>query len=66
MEKDEIIKTINDVENKSNKSLFDTLSILFEEYQKTKMLIIDLTLHLENIEESYNKINSEIKKRLKK
>jgi hypothetical protein len=29
-------------------------------------LIIDLTRHMENVESSYNKVNKEIEKRIKK
>lgn len=63
MTKDEIIEIANDVENKSNKDLIQSLYLLSEEFEKTKTLIIDLTRHLDSIESIYNKINNEIKKR---
>lgn len=65
MEKDKIIDVIDDVTNKSNKDLFNTLEQLSNEFENTKQLIIDLTRHLESIEDSYNKVNREIEKRTK-
>ena len=49
MEKEKIIEIINDVENKSNKDLFITVNELYEEFEKTKQLIVDLTRHMESI-----------------
>lgn len=66
MEKEKIIEIINDVENKSNKDLFITVNELYEEFEKTKKLIVDLTRHMESIEQSYNRVNKEIEKRVKK
>ena len=66
MEKEKIIEIINDVENKSNKDLFITVDELYEEFEKTKQLIVDLTRHMESIEQSYNRVNKEIEKRVKK
>jgi len=39
---------------------------LFNEFNKTKEMIIDLTRHLDSIEISYNKVNNELKNRFKK
>jgi hypothetical protein len=66
MDKEKIIEVSNDVENKSNKDLFLVVNELYEEYDKTKELIITLTNHLENVEIVYNKVNDEIAKRLNK
>jgi predicted transcriptional regulator len=63
MEKEKIVNIIDDVSNKSNKDLFLTLEQLSNEFENTKQLIIDLTRHLESIEDSYNKVNKEIEKR---
>jgi predicted transcriptional regulator len=65
MDKNKIIEVIDDVTNKSNKDLFTTLEQLSTEFENTKQLIIDLTRHLESIEDSYNKVNREIEKRTK-
>jgi hypothetical protein len=65
MEKDKIIDVVDDVTNKSNKDLFTALEKLSIEFENTKQLIIDLTRHLESIEDSYNAVNREIEKRTK-
>jgi hypothetical protein len=61
-----IIEVSNDVENKSNKDLFSSLETLSIEFEKTKSLIIDLTRHLELVEDMYDTINKEIGKRTRK
>ena len=66
MEKNKLIEIVTDVENKSNKDLFSALSLLSEEFEKTKQLIVDLTRHLDLVEEHYNIVNKEIEKRTKK
>ena len=63
MDKDKIIEVIKNVEDKSNKDLFLVVNELYTEYEKTKQLIIDLTRHLDAVEDLYNKVNNEIKKR---
>lgn len=63
MDKEKILEITSNVQNKSNKDLFETLSILSEEFEKTKQLIIDLTRHMDSIEILYNKVNNEIKNR---
>lgn len=66
MDVSKIIEISNDVENKSNKDLFSSLDLLHEEFEKTKILIVDLTRHLELVESMYNNINKEIGKRTRK
>ena len=51
--------------NKPNKIILNEMSLLKEEFEKTKALLINLTHHLDNVENSYNKLNEEIKKRNK-
>jgi hypothetical protein len=58
MEKEKIIEVINNVEDKSNKDLFEVINILYQEHEKTK--------HLDGIEESYKKVEKEVNKRIKK
>jgi len=45
--------------------LIECRDSLLDEFEKTKELIVNLTRHLEAIEEYYNVINNEIGKRLK-
>ena len=66
MENKKIIDIANDVTNKSNKDLFAALNELYVEFEKTKDLVINLTRHLEGVEELYNKVKDEIEKRIKK
>jgi uncharacterized membrane protein YgaE (UPF0421/DUF939 family) len=66
MDLEKLISVVEDVENKSNKDLFDAQNILIEEFDKTKQLILDLTKHLESVETLYDKVNNEIGKRIKK
>jgi hypothetical protein len=63
---EKLIDVAKDYENKSNKDLFDAVNILYEEYEKTKEIIIELTKHLDNVEYYYNKVNDEVGKRLNK
>jgi hypothetical protein len=65
MEKEKIIEIIEDIENKSNKDLFETSDFLYGEFNNTKELIISLTRHMDTVEEMYNKVSSEIEKRSK-
>ena len=66
MEKEKILEISQDVENKPNKELFLAVEFLVDEFEKTKELIIDLTRHLEGIENLYNSVNDELKKRTKR
>jgi hypothetical protein len=65
MEKDQIVEVIENLEDKSNKDLFDVADLLYNEFENTKELIISLTRHMDTVEEMYNKVNSEIEKRSK-
>lgn len=63
MEKEKLIDIATDVKNKSNGDLFLAEKELFEEFEKTKTLIVDLTRHMESISDLYNNVNTEIGKR---
>lgn len=65
MEKEKLESILNDIKNKSNKDLFDAEEFLFNEFEKTKALIIDLTKHIDIIEEFHRKIMEEIENRKK-
>ena len=66
MDKEKILEIANDVENKSNKDLFAVEQELYDEFEKTRELILDLTDHLDSIENLYHKVNEELEKRSKK
>ena len=66
MDKEKLIEIANDTENKSNKDLTNALTDLTTEFEKTKDLIIGLTRHLDVVSELYDKVNTELNKRIKK
>ena len=66
MEKEKIINIAKNVTDKSNKDLFLVETVLYDEFQKTRELILDLVTHLDNVETLYNNVNSEIEKRTRK
>jgi|TARA_B100001758_G_C18021935_1_gene408540 hypothetical protein len=52
-----------DYKNKPNKEILDVMQVLKKEFDKTKQILIDLTLHIEDVEKKFNMLNNEIKKR---
>ena len=48
---------------KSNDEILNTMRVLRDEFNKTKKIIMDLTLHLEDMEKKFNLLNDEIGKR---
>jgi len=64
METKDIIEIAKNANDKSNKDLVECRDILFTEFEKTKQLILDLTRHLDTVQEYYEIINTEIGKRL--
>ena len=46
-----------------NKTILIEMSKLKEEFDKTKSLVINLTTHLDSVENRYNLLNNEMKKR---
>ncbi len=57
------IEVINDPSSSSNSELTLALDIINNDYETTKDTIIKLTYHLDSLEENYNKILKEYKKR---
>jgi hypothetical protein len=64
MDKDKIIEIVQNVKDKSNKDLIESRNVLADEYEKTKTLIVDLTRHLEIVEDYYNTVNNEVGNRM--
>jgi len=54
-----IKEIIDDYKNKSNNDLLKALEFLSEDFEFTKTTIIELTTHLENVENLYNKLFEE-------
>lgn len=65
MDTQRLIDIANDVENKSNNDLLVAANELYDEFENTKQLIIDLTKHLDGVESLYIKVNKEIENRHK-
>lgn len=60
MDINELKDIVENVQNKPNKALLESRDFLFDEFNKTKELIIDLTHHLDAVESWYNAVNKEI------
>ena len=55
---------MENLENTPNKKILDRMVFLKSEFDKTKQLIIDLTLYLDSVENEYGELNNEMKKRM--
>lgn len=54
---------ISDLENSSNKEVSEALDFLKNDFEETKNMLIDLSNHLDNIENLYNSVLMEYNKR---
>jgi len=63
MDSEKILEILNDYKNKPNRELLDAVSFLYDDFYKTKDLILKLTKHLDSTENSYNKILEELNNR---
>lgn len=66
MDKEKLLDIAKNVKDKSNKDLFIAVNELYDEFENTKHLIVELTRHLESVESLYNEVNDEIENRTKK
>ena len=60
---EKIKEVIKDFKNHSNDDLKFAMDSLSEEFERTKKNVIDLTYHLDNVQNAYNSILKEYKKR---
>jgi len=60
MDAKQIEDIVKNVKDKPNKTLVESRSILKSEFEKTKDLILELTRHMDAVQESYEIINEEI------
>jgi hypothetical protein len=60
---EEVNEIISDIKNRSNNDLTNVMDFLTEDFDETKQMVIDLTIHLDNIENLYNVILKEYKSR---
>lgn len=63
MEPKDLIDIVENVKDKPNKNLVESRDLLHAEFEKTKELIVELTRHLDTVQEYYEIINEEIGKR---
>ena len=50
--------------SKGNSDITEVMLVLKNNYEDTKQLVVELTYRLDSIEEKYNKLNNELKKRV--
>lgn len=60
---EEVQKIVADLKSSSNKELIAVMDFLGEDFEETKNMVIDLTIHLDNIENLYNTILKEYQQR---
>lgn len=63
MDNNKIHDIITNISDKPNKDLLDSIDVLSLEFEKTKELVIELTRHMDSVEEMYNLILEELRKR---
>jgi hypothetical protein len=63
VDNEKIIKVIEDCENSPNADLIKVRDLLVDEFEETKRMLLQLSEHLDKLEECYNKVEGEIKKR---
>ena len=59
---EQVTEIISDIQNRGNKDLVQVMDYLGEDFEETKNLIVELTKHLDNIENLYNSVLKEYKK----
>jgi hypothetical protein len=56
---EEMNEIVSDMKNRGNFDLTKVMDFLSEDFEETKNLIIELTVHLDNIETLYDKVLKE-------
>lgn len=59
IEIEKLNQIITDIKSSSNKELISAMDFLAEDFEETKKMIINLSLHLDNTENLYNKVLNE-------
>jgi hypothetical protein len=62
---EKVLKIIGDMKNSSNKDLMLVMDTIQEDFEFTKKIVIDSTLHLDKLELTYNTVLKEYQKRTK-
>ena len=61
---DELNEIISDLKNRGSNDLIKVMDFLNDDFEETKEMILDLTKHLDNTEELYNKVLNEHESRI--
>ena len=61
---DELNEIIADLKNRGNNDLIKVMDFLNDDFEETKEMILNLTKHLDNTEELYNKVLNEHESRI--
>ena len=56
---DKLNSIITEIKSSGNNELIQAMDFLSEDFEETKQMIINLSLHLDNVENLYNKVLSE-------
>lgn len=56
---EEMNEIVSDMKNRGNSDLTKVMDFLSDDFEETKNLIIELTVHLDNIETLYDKVLKE-------
>lgn len=65
MDVEKIKKIVLECEDRPNGDLIDAMDFLKKDFEDTKEKLIKLSLHLDGVENLYNKVLNEYKKRVK-
>jgi DNA-dependent RNA polymerase auxiliary subunit epsilon len=60
---EKVIDIVADIKSKPNKELTQVMDFLAQDFEETKKLIVELTYHIDNIENLYNKVLKEYQTR---
>jgi hypothetical protein len=65
MDTEKLKKIILECESQPNSELIKVMDFLKEDFEETKEKLVKLSLHLDGVENLYNKVLKEYKKRVK-
>lgn len=58
-----VIEIVAEIKSKPNKELTQVMDFLAQDFEETKKLIVELTYHIDNIENLYDKVLKEYQTR---
>jgi hypothetical protein len=64
--KEEVLDIIKDFKNRPNKDLIKAMDLITQDFEYTKNTVINLTKHLDKLENTYNQILKEYNSRIGK